>query len=173
MLPEGAAAGRGRGRQPSAPSAAPLPPNAPRRCLEGPRQGRGRPVPAEPVLLPRRERSRPGGGLSTGRQGAAGPSGVTTFAAPREAAGPPEALAIPLGVTPPSSRRAIQTPAPPQSGGGAALRFSPPAAAAGGLGDRSWAVNGRSWSRERARTVPPACAPGGEDDSTAPARTCD
>lgn len=83
------------------------------------------PVPAKLVPrlpLPRRERSRPGGGLSTSPQGAAEPSGVALLA-PREAAGPPEMLpqnlaaeplAPPLRVAPPSSRRAIQTPAPPR-----------------------------------------------------------
>lgn len=131
------------------------------RCQPERTEGRGGlrppvPVPAEPLPglpLPRKERSRPGGGLSTARQGAAGPSGAT-LPAPREAAGPPElllrspaaeAVATPFGVTAPSSRRAIQIPAPPRA---AQYGAAQPRAAAG----RLWGPV-RQW--------PPPCARGG------------
>lgn len=80
------------------------------------------PVPADP--LRRTERSRPGGGISTARRGAAGPGGI---ARPGLQEPPPlspaaEAAAAPLGVRPvppPSSRRAIQTqPRPGRREGG-------------------------------------------------------
>lgn len=77
------------------------------------REGRRSPalVPAEP--LRRRERSRPGGGLSTARRGAAGLGGTAHpgLREPSQRSAAAEAAPAPRVVTPlppPSSRRAIQ-----------------------------------------------------------------